>query len=222
MNVIDGVDQGGITKVVGVNPKKIAQQLAIVLLGVVVPITILTQAYYGIASLGSNVNYIRTTDDLVSLFSNAKKIINNDKDYALFSLLNSEHANLKTMTNKQIMKVAIMQIGFAVTSLGMMFIVLGINDGGASGGTEVSGIKFDFKSESTGVVVFVIGALMATAGGVLKNDYNTVPIPEFVVGAHPEYTESVNAYIECKKLGEDRFKDCFVGVFEEINQGALK
>ena len=127
------------------------------------------------------------------------------------------------MINKQIMKVTIMQIGFAVISVGMMFIVLGINDGGASGGAEVSGFKFDFKSGSTGVVVFVVGALMATAGGVLKNDYNTVPIPEFVyLSTHPEYTKSINAYIECKKFSEDKFRDCFIGVFQNINQGVLK
>jgi len=64
---------------------------------------------------------------------------------------------------------------------------------------------------------------MATAGGVLENDYNTVPIPEFAyVDSHPEYTKSVNAYIECQKLGEDKFRNCFVGIFEKINQGALK
>jgi len=35
------------------------------------------------------------------------------------------------MVNKQIMKVSIIQIGFAVISIGMMLIILGINGGGA-------------------------------------------------------------------------------------------
>ena len=116
-----------------------------------------------------------------------------------------------------------MQIGFAVISVGMMLIVLGINDGGAAAGAHVASIQFDFKTGSTGVVVFVVGALMATAGGVLKNDYSTVPIPSFFYdSAPPEYVKSINAYKECKKLGDNKFQPCFIGVFEKVNEGALK
>lgn len=204
-------------------PKTLARQVAVLLFGVVVPLFILAQAYIGLASLGKDVGYTNTQDDLIQTLSTAKQSLANGNDYALFSLLYTEHANQKTMVNKQIMKVAIMQIGFAVTSIGMMLIILGFNDGGASGSTEVSGMKFDFKSGSTGVVVFLAGALMATAGGVLKNDYNTVPIPEYVyVESNQDHTKSINAYIECKKLGDEKFKDCFIGFFQKINKGALK
>jgi len=205
------------------NSKPVVRPIAIVLFGVIVPLFILVQAYVGLATLGADVNNTRTSDDLVTTLSTVKKSLTNGNDYALFSLLYTEHANQKTMINKQIMKVAIMQIGFAVISVGMMLIILGFNDGGAAGGAEVSGVKFDFKSGSTGVVVFLAGALMATTGGVLKNDYNTVPIPEFVYADfNPEYTKSINAYNECKKLGEDKFKVCFIGIFQKINQGVLK
>jgi len=205
------------------NPKNLARHIVVLLFGVVVPLLILAQAYIGLVSLEEGVGYRSTHDDLVRTLSTAKKTLENGNDYALFSLLYTEHANQKTMVNKQIMKVAIMQIGFSVTSIGMMLIILGFSDGGISGAAEVSGIKFDFKSGSTGVVVFLAGALMATAGGVLKNDYNTVPIPEYVyVESHQEYTKSIKAFMECKKLGDEKFKDCFIGFFQKINQGALK
>ena len=207
------------------NPKTLARQVAVLLFGVVVPLFILAQAYIGLASLGKDVGYTNTHEDLIHTLSTAKQslALANGNDYALFSLLYTENANQKTMINKQIMKVAVMQIGFAVTSIGMMLIILGFNDGGASGVAEVSGMKFDFKSGSTGVVVFFAGALMATAGGVLRNDYNTVPIPEYVyVESNQEYAKSINAFIECKKLGDEKFKDCFIGFFQKINQGALK
>jgi hypothetical protein len=204
-------------------PKTLPRQVAVLLFGVVVPLFILAQAYIGLVSLGKDVSYTNTHDDLIQTLSTAKKSRANGNDYALFSLLYTEHANQKTMVNKQIMKVVIMQIGFAVTSIGMMLIILGFYDGGVSGAAEVSGMKFDFKSGSTGVVVFLAGALMATAGGVLKNDYNTVPIPEYVyVESNQDHTKSINAFIECKKLADEKFKDCFIGFFQKINQGALK
>ncbi|CAH1202628.1 conserved membrane hypothetical protein [Candidatus Nitrotoga sp. BS] len=205
------------------NPIIIARNAAILLFGVIVPLVILAQAYVGLASLSTNINNTKTSDDLVHTLSTVKKSLSNGNDYALFSLLYTENANQKTMINKQIMKVTIMQIGFAVSSVGMMLILLGFNDGGASGTAEVSGMKFDFKSGSTGVVAFLAGALMATAGGVLKNDYATVPIPEYVyVGSDEDHTKSINAFSQCKLLGEDKFKDCFIGFFQKINQGTLK
>ena len=137
------------------NSKALVRQVAVLLFGLVFPVFILTQAYIGLASLGKDVGYTNTHEDLIHTLSTAKKSLANGNDYALFSLLYTEHANQKTMVNKQIMKVAIMQIGFAVTSIGMMLIILGFNNGGATGAAEVSGMKFDFKSGSTGVVGWI-------------------------------------------------------------------
>ena len=203
--------------------KNFAREIVVLLFGVVVPFFMLAQAYVGLSSLSNNVNYHQTTDNLVVSFEKAKKSLSNGNDYALFALLYTEHANQKTMINKQVMKISVMQLGFAVVSLGMMLILLGFNDGGATANASISEIKFDFKSGSSGIVVFVIGALMATAGGVLKNDYGTVPIPDFLYTQQSnEISRSVSAYTECKKLGEARLLDCVVGVFEQLNQDALK
>ena len=111
----------------------LSRLIVIVIFGVIVPVIILFQAYQGTSYLSKNLPYTDTPDDLVKTFSAAKLSINNANDYALFSLLYTEHANQKTMINKQIMKVSVMQIGFSVISIGMMLIVLGINAGGIEG-----------------------------------------------------------------------------------------
>lgn len=188
----------------------VAKQFVIVALGVVIPIFLLMQAYAGLSSLATDVGYVRKSENVSELFLSAKKSINNVNDYALLSLLYAEHANQKTMLNKQVMKVSIMQIGFAVLSVGMMFIVLGIKEGGAEGGIGIGEIKFDFKTGSTGLVVFVIGALMATAGGVLKNDYDTVPIPGYAYDeVKPEYWNVIIAFRRCKRESKaEKFESC--------------
>lgn len=197
------------------------RQVAILLFGIVIPLFILIQAYIGLVSLGKDVND-GGGNNISQTFIAAKPSIANANDYALYSLLYTEHANQKTMINKQIMKVSTMQIGFAVVSIGMMLIILGFNDGGATGTAEVSGMKFDFKSGSTGVVVFLVGALMATAGGVLKNDYSTVPIPQyFYEASNLEHEKLIHTYKECNKKYGEKGKDCFVAFFEKDNEGDL-
>jgi hypothetical protein len=140
-----------------------------------------------------------------------------------FSLLYSESANQKTMINKQVMKVSIMQIGFAVMSIGTMFIVLGINDGGARGSAHFSGLKVDIRKASTGVLIFLVGAAMATAGGVLKNEYSTVTIPKYGLS---EKTKEVLGkqrwqeifYKHCKEKPHDEAAQCFYHLYVQLQE----
>ncbi|MCJ1958667.1 hypothetical protein MUB10_27560, partial [Klebsiella variicola] len=71
------------------------------------------------------------------------------------------------------MKLTIIHIGLAVISVGMMFIILGINDGGGEGGVKLSGIDFNFKTVSSGLAIFIAGALMASGGALINNIYTT-------------------------------------------------
>jgi hypothetical protein len=166
--------------------------------------------------------------DLVSNFSESKKYLLSANDYALYSLLYVEHANQKTMINKQVMKSTVVHIGFAVISVGMMLIILGIKEDVGSS-TEASveghGIKFDFKTGSTGVAMFCVGAIMATIGGVLKNDYQTSEIPKYIsvqmFNPNNAYKKSIVAYKECSKQGK-AFDGCFTQVFAKINAEHLK
>ena len=202
--------------------KTIARQASIILFGVIFPVYVLFQAYQGISVLKDDVGYKTSVSDLVQEFSNVSTNINDANDYALFSLMYVEHANQKTMINKQVMKATIVHTGFAVISIGMMLIILGINEGGIEGSAEANALKFDFKTGSTGVGVFVIGALMATVGGVLKNDYSTSKIPMYgEVGASKNYVRSINAYKSCYAKKAEHPEKCFASLFKQINKEDL-
>lgn len=199
--------------------------LAIAFLGIIVPTLILSQALFGLSGLRSSVQNVIGQDSPIVVFSQAKSQLATGNDYALFSTLTAERANESVLINKQVMKITIMQIGFSVISVGMMFIVLGINDGGADGKFDISDLKFDFKTGSTGVLVFVIGAAMASAGGILKNEYNTVPIPEYVeaekVITQPDES-TMAAYKKCKSEVPSDYQACFASLFEQTHAVSLK
>ena len=202
--------------------KKLSYQLSIAVFGVIFPVYILIQAFQGVSSLQEEVAYKKPLTELISDFSKAENSITSANDYALFSLMYVEHANQKTKTNKQVMKAVIVHAGFAVISVGMMLILLGINDGGLEGGAGLDALKFDFKTGSTGVGVFVIGAMMATAGGVLKNEYTTSKIPMYGGTWNEQHIKSINAYKSCYAKKEDKFEKCFVNKFYKINREHLK
>lgn len=197
--------------------KLYARQLSILLLGIIVPLVALSLAFQNISTLSTSISFTSDPKSTIELLKEAKEIIKEGNDYYLFSLIYTEHANQNTMVNKQTMKVSIMQIGFAVISIGMMFIVLGIDAGGAEGTSDIAGVKINFKIASTGVVVFIVGTTMATLGGILKNDYGTVPIPKYHFPNDIAALERLKGYLEDCRLQKDvKTEECFLAMFKQI------
>jgi hypothetical protein len=197
----------------------VARSLALFVFGVIVPTALLFQAYSGLNTLGDRVSRSVTDTSAAQTFSTARQSLHDANDYALYSVIAAERTNQLVVTNKQIMKISVMQIGFAVASLGIMFVVLGFSDGGAQGSMDAAGFKFDFKTGSTGAVVFVIGAAMATAGGVMRNDYQTVPIPGYIDGgdgdARQAHAAATGIFKECAKQPQPTRYECFYKFFEK-------
>lgn len=188
----------------------------ILIFGILIPVLILFQAYFGLSSSLDNVSESVKSGTGTALFNEASEKLVTGNDYVLFSLIYTENANQQVVTNKQIMKLSVMQIGFAVISLGLMFVILGFSDGGASGQGQSGGLSFSFSTGSTGLAVVVIGALMATEGGVLKNDYSTVPIPSYLSsvsssGGFP----AQQAYSVCTEKAGEEVEACFLGLFKQ-------
>jgi hypothetical protein len=194
----------------------------------ILPIILIAQAYASLHSLNGVLEAAARAADPRSNLADVQKLLRSSNDYLLFSQLSAERANEAVLINKQVMKSVVMQIGFAVCSVGLMFIVLGITDGGATTRVSWMTLKVDFKTASTGVLVFVIGAAMATAGGVLRNDYNTVPIPPFAPdgsvnsAAMTNYAYSLDAYRQCMKLPAADREGCFARSFAKINKEVLQ
>lgn len=204
----------------------VSRSLAVMAFGIFVPLALLFQAYAGLNSLGERVAKSTGANSSAQIFSEARQYLHDANDYALYSVIAAERTNQLVVTNKQIMKIAVMQIGFAVASLGIMFVVLGFNDGGAEGALNAGGVKFDMKTGSTGAVVFVIGAAMATAGGVLRNDYSTVPIPGYIESADATGSQAhamaTTRFRKCAAQAREVRYECFYKFFESDFGSELK
>lgn len=206
---------------------KLINGIAVVVLGVLFPVLILAQASLGLASLARNIDRSLNQDEVVEVFKKVQPAVKTANDYALYSEMFAENVNQTIITNKQIIKVVVIEIGFAAMSLGLMFVLLGVNDGGGEGGVSWGEARIDFKTASTGALVFLVGAVMATAGGVLKNDYKTVPLPQYIAldgssGPSAEETSTLEAFRKCKADAGDDFAACFVSLYQQINQEQLK
>lgn len=114
-----------------------------------------------------------------------------------------------------------MNAGFAVVSVGLMLIVLGVDVGGFEGRAEALDLKFDFKTGSTGVAVFVIGALMISWGGALKNKYEGSTIPKFADTDNQLHWYSLKAFESCRKKKPEAPEKCFYRLYGKINKGVL-
>lgn len=197
---------------------------ALIALGVVFPLLLLVQAYVGTSSLNRRLGVPSDAADVVATFKSAQPALRNANDYALYSHMFTETANEAVLTNKQVMKVVVVQIGFAVMSLGLMFVILGISDGGGVGRFGVANVTVDFRTTSTGVLVFVVGAAMAAAGGLLKNEYRSNPEPNYVFAMSSvtdTEAKSLEAYRTCK-AHPDVFEKCFASLYEQVNKDQLQ
>lgn len=186
--------------------------LAVVLFGAIFPSIVIYGAFSDISKLTSRIDYEGDLKDVVSAYSSIlEKKPEGSNEYILLSLLITENANQNAMVNKQVMKAAVMQIGFALISIGLLFIVLGFNEGGMDGTGEVGDFKFDFKTASSGLSAIVIGSIVATMGGVLKNEYRTVPVPNYVNSKSVLTTENYVSLIEkCKQKVPNNSNQCVV------------
>jgi hypothetical protein len=211
--------------------ERVAHGAAIIVLGLVFPIVVLAQAYLALSALTPEVMGAQHGKTAEEAFAAVRPSLNIANDYALYTVMRLEATNNAVVTNKQIMKIVIMQLGFAVVSVGLMFIVLGIEarvpaeviatEGIVAAKVEASGVKVDFKTASTGVLVFVVGATMATLGGVLRNEYRTVGVPGYAAG-DPKAAESLAWFRSCHEKHADELADCFAQGYYKINEEALK
>jgi|GEM_PF-1812717 hypothetical protein len=163
----------------GYNMNKFIQYFAVAIFGIAIPVYLMGAVVTNVSAVNQEISYAGSLDSTIESFSEAKKHLKTPNDYALLAMLSAESANQKTMINKQVMKVTVIQIGFAVISIGMLFVVLGFNEGGAEGGASNGVLSFNFKTGSSGLAAIIVGAAMANLGGVLNNAFSTVQVPMF-------------------------------------------
>jgi hypothetical protein len=206
-----------------------ARGLAIIFFGVLVPIALLFAAYHNLEEVSKGLKNYDSAAELQQHYTSLNKTLASANDYILFSLMYVEQSNQKTMLNKQAMKLTIIYIGFAVMSIGLMFMMLGINDGGGEGGGKLAGTEFNFKTTSTGLIVFIAGALMASGGALLNNQYITAAIPGYIqvfnkseTSNHDKSEKLVALYKSCRKYDEGKFQQCLAAMIKSLYKDELK
>ncbi|HDR2795518.1 hypothetical protein [Enterobacter cloacae] len=212
--------------------KKLTHGTVVFLFGLILPVFLLIGAYSHLTDIDEKINRIDTSKELQNNYTTLKGNLASANDYILYSLMFIEQSNQRTMLNKQSMKIAIIHIGLAVMSVGMMFIILGINDGGADGTANLTGMSFNIKTASSGLAVFIAGALMASGGALINNLYTTASIPGYVqilTSSTPEKNDEIDKtsalvgfYKSCRKYDDERFQQCLVSMVQQLYKDELK
>lgn len=218
-----------------------ARASTVLLFGIFFPIVLLVSSYIGLKNTRDTISSIETPSALIGTIESMNRINADSRDYALYSLLYLENANKTMMVNKQVLKTTVIEIGFAVMSIGIMLLVLGI---GRSDGVDITSkiksldLSFDVKTLSAGTAVFLAGALMSSSAGLLKNEYTLSEIPIYAAAAKPvavtqiKSSQSLSAlknkinivgFKTCDKLKEMSSKqECFFKYYFKYNEGELK
>lgn len=170
--------------------------------GVILPAFLLAQAYQSLAVINSTFPRHSDLSEAVQNMPERVRELETTNDYVLMSALFFENANQRSLASKQRMRIAVMHIGFAVLSLGLLLILVGIDVGGIAvqGEHPASGVGMSLKIASTGVVVFLIGGLLAGAGGLIHSKYSTASVPSF----------AITQPLDHKRIGEIQKLETFV------------
>jgi hypothetical protein len=163
---------------------------AAVSLGLLLPLLLMFQAYQAESQTVDSMRKQTTLAEIVGGVPESMRRLDSPADYQLLMSIFLESSNQKVVLQKQLMKSGVIEIGFAVMSLGMCCILLGFDAGGLDGEFAAEKIKAKFKIVSSGIAIFVLGAALAGAAGLLPNPYETIGNPPFILA-----TDSVRAQV---------------------------
>lgn len=158
---------------------EVCRVLAIFILGVVVPVLLVIQAYRTLQAVDE---MARSPISAHGLFGDLPRPIQEYRtsaDYQFTAMVFLEQSNLRVMLLKQLMKSSVMNIGFAVMSIGLTCILLGFDAGGYHADAEAGSAKFKVQAVSSGIGIFLLGALLSAGGGLLPNPYEPEGMPVF-------------------------------------------
>ena len=201
--------------------------LAIPILGLLVPIVLLFQAYLSMSRLDQAITKDNEIGNIAKSLPEVIRRFDSPNDYAILAVGYLEASNALAVVNRQRAKVAAMHIGFAVISLGLLLILTGVETGGidVAGEAPVSKTPLRLQISSTGVAIFVLGSVMSGAAALMPSHYQTVSVPSFLSvhrsasgdgASNPSSTESVSQLQSCVRdtRTEDDRNNCFMNVLK--------
>lgn len=151
-----------------------------ILTGVIFPVFMLCASAYNLHQ--TSVQFKELSNKQLSLaeLNELKNMMKTPYDYGTFSTIYMEKQTHDIFVNKQTMKIAAMYIGYAVLSVGIMMLFLGIETKEQQDiNGNFMGLTFNIKSGSAGVIIFLFGAIMVIIPGSINNKYQTPGFPAY-------------------------------------------
>ena len=159
---------------------RLGRVAAFLVLGLLLPAVLLFQAHQAMGRMSEVTADGNDIASIVKSLPASVQSLKSQNDYALLSIAMIEASNQRTMLTKQRMKMSVMHIGFAVISLGLMMLVMGLEAGGIDvAGGSPDKLSFNLKTTSTALTAVLLGAAMSTAGALVPNPYTTVSVPSY-------------------------------------------
>lgn len=167
--------------------------IATVLLGIVMPLYLLLSAHRTVVGLDQAVTSAADLSQVASSLPDPVKRFSSGNDYSLLFSAYVEQGIQRTALNRLRMKSAIMQVGLAISCVGLLFIVFGIDGGGLEASAPLSEkVGVNIKIATSGALVFVLGALLSAGGGLMPTTH-TGGAAQFWLGPSSAYTATVAA-----------------------------
>ncbi|WP_374419507.1 hypothetical protein [Chromobacterium sp.] len=199
----------------------VARVLLIFFFGVVLPLLFM----YGTYTQTTEVIAKLLKTELISperIMATSKGFNKEYNDYMMYSWSQAQLVNQTVVMAKLHIRAAIISIGLSSMSIGVMFVVVGINDGGGNLSVGGRGVSFSLITNSTGAIVFTIGAMMAAVSGLYPIRLSTGSLPAFNVATpslRSEIARKPHISIEDMKQGcanyyLDEYKDCYIQFLE--------
>ncbi|MCG7584571.1 hypothetical protein [Photobacterium sp. OFAV2-7] len=170
-----------------------------IVFGVVLPCVIIVNAFLLANRVADNLLQSNgISKQLLTDYSTVSGTLKSDRDYELFAAVFLENQNSQTFINKQLLKTVVIHIGFVMISIGVAFIILGVEDKGIDVSGEGTWITFNLKTGSVGLCVFLAGALLAAGGGLIPNEYKTITITSTAVAGEtpPSEQQIINEFAD--------------------------
>jgi hypothetical protein len=195
----------------------LARGVAILVFACIVPAGLLFQAHKSTSGMIEVLSSQSRMSAMLQALPPSVQALKSPADYALYTTVFVEMSNQSVMLNKQYLKTATIQIGFAICSIGLLMLLLGFSASGVSASVGNSGSPvYNLKIASGGVAIFVLGAGIAAAAGILKNEYTTVSMPNYLAtSSHGRTGQDATHRDELAKEIAARASACFKNMPEE-------
>jgi hypothetical protein len=204
--------------------------LALVMFGLVLPTVLLWSAHSAVSELKTAPINAAELREIVQALPAPVQAFQHGNDYSLLFGVFADIGEYRHMVNRMQMKTAVMRVGFAIACVGLLLMVLGVDSGAVEvGGGVKETMTLNMKAASGGIAVFVLGAAMAGAAGLMqmqhqaaKADFLLGPLHDSAKPLDPFLSSLQNLMTQCDALGPAVKPRCRVAALQAAEKAAAQ